>query len=199
MGRRSNHSREEIQHMVIIAARDIVATEGSRELSTRKIATRIGYTVGTLYHFFKNLDDIILHVNADTLDKLALFLEEKMKSSPLKNLVHTLAYGYLEFCKTHPSQWQLLFEYPISSSVELPSRYEEKMDKLFELVALSLQRELNLPQHVLPRASRVLWAGIHGICALSISGKLLKTKTDTETILVDDFITYYLAGLKQNT
>ena len=39
-------------------------------MSARKVATAIGYTVGTLYLVFENIDDLILNVNARTLDRL---------------------------------------------------------------------------------------------------------------------------------
>jgi AcrR family transcriptional regulator len=198
MGRRSNHSREELQEMVIKAAREIVASEGVRELSTRKIVAKIGYTVGTLYHFFKNLDDIILHVNGVTLDMLYEFLEKRSRKATKQTAVQTLAHGYLEFSKKHFAEWQLLFEYPMPVDMEYPQWYGEKISILFSLVEQTLSTQMKLPASVASRTSRVLWSGIHGICTLYHTGKLHKTKSETAETLADDFIIYYLAGLKRD-
>ncbi len=198
MGRRSNHSREELQEMVITAAREIVATEGVRELSTRKIVARIGYTVGTLYHFFKNLDDIIMHVNGVTLDMLHEFLSMRASKADKATKVQNLAHGYIEFSKKHFAEWQLLFEYSMPIDMEYPEWYEKKIVRLFNLAQQTLDAQVKLPASVLPRASRVLWSGIHGICSLYHTGKLHKTNSETAEILLDDFIVYYLAGLKQD-
>ena len=70
MARRSDHSREELREMTLTAAENIVVEQGYEGLSARKVATAIGYTVGTLYLVFENLDDLILHINARTLDRL---------------------------------------------------------------------------------------------------------------------------------
>ena len=70
MARRSEHSREQLTEMILNAAQQIVINDGFAGLSARKIATDIGYTVGTLYIVFDNLDDIILHINARTLDEM---------------------------------------------------------------------------------------------------------------------------------
>ncbi len=175
-----------------------MAAEGVRELSTRKIVAKIGYTVGTLYHFFKNLDDIIMHVNGRTLDTLYQYLEERISKAPKQTAVQNLAHGYLDFSKKHSAEWQLLFEYPMPQDIAQPEWYEEKIANLFKLVEQSLIQQTKLPARSLPRASRVLWSGIHGICSLYHTGKLHKTKSENAETLVDDFIVYYLAGLKRD-
>jgi len=195
MGRRSKHSREEMQEMAIKAAREIVAEEGVRELSTRKIAAKIGYTVGTLYHFFKNLDDIIMYVNSQTLDMLYEYLKHRINKNKQTALI-SLANGYLDFSKKHFSEWQLLFEYPMPKDMQYPRWYEEKITKLFKLVEQSLSTQIKLPKIDLSRKSRVLWSGIHGVCLLYHTGKLHKTKSETAETLVEDLLKYYLAGLK---
>ena len=70
MARRSDHSREEIKEMALVAAEKMILANGKDGLSARKVAQEIGYTVGTLYLVFKNLDELILHVNGRTLDRL---------------------------------------------------------------------------------------------------------------------------------
>ncbi len=46
MGRRSEHSRDEIREMAVNAAAEIVEKEGFQALTARKVAGSIGYTVG---------------------------------------------------------------------------------------------------------------------------------------------------------
>ena len=54
MGRRADHSRDELFKMAVEAATKIVAKQGVRMLSTRRIAARMGYSAGTLYQLFDN-------------------------------------------------------------------------------------------------------------------------------------------------
>ena len=46
------------------------------------------------------------------------------------------------------------------------------------------------------RAAKVLWAGLHGICSLSITGKLDTVGADSAQVLAKSFITNYVRGLK---
>ena len=62
MARRSDHSREELYVMALAAAREIAEKDGLRGLKARRISREIGYTVGTLYNVFSNLDDLIIHL-----------------------------------------------------------------------------------------------------------------------------------------
>ena len=75
MGRRSEHSRDQIAGMALEAASRLVQAHGLSGLSARRIAAEIGYTPGTLYLVFRNLDELILHLNGTTLDALFQRLE----------------------------------------------------------------------------------------------------------------------------
>jgi hypothetical protein len=45
------------------------------------------------------------------------------------------------------------------------------------------------------RAARALWAGVHGITALSTADKLSVVTPETAERLIDDLVATYLAGL----
>ena len=68
MGRRNEHTRDELREIGLRAAEELVAAHGLAGLSARKVAARIGYTVGSLYMVFRNLDDLIAQMNERTLE-----------------------------------------------------------------------------------------------------------------------------------
>ena len=70
MARRADHSREELCEIAMQAAERIVETDGLRALTARNVADAIGYSPGTLYNLFANLDELILQLNGRTLDAL---------------------------------------------------------------------------------------------------------------------------------
>ena len=80
LGRRSDHSREEIREMALKAARTLVEKKGYQGLTARKVAKEIGYTVGTLYLVFENLDDLIVALNTETVTELRLELEHRARA-----------------------------------------------------------------------------------------------------------------------
>ena len=70
MGRRSTHTPEQLRQLILDAAQSIIETNGLAGLSAREIARRIGYSPGTIYNVFQNLDDVVLHIEARVLDAL---------------------------------------------------------------------------------------------------------------------------------
>ena len=56
--------------MALDAARELTAERGLKNLTTRKVAERVGYTVGTLYQVFQDADDMIEQMNGETLARL---------------------------------------------------------------------------------------------------------------------------------
>ena len=82
MVRRSIHSPEQLRELVIQSAREIIVKEGLSRLSAREIARKIGYSPGTLYNLFDNLNELLLQVQARTLDALDQRLSELQKYSP---------------------------------------------------------------------------------------------------------------------
>lgn len=174
MGRRSDHTRDEIRGMAIDAAAKLVETDGFQSLTARKVAGKIGYTVGTLYHVFKNFDDLVMHVNAQTLDEMAALIQQKTakKRNP-KSRIRTMAEFYVEYATEHPDRWRLVFEHEPPRKLPTPAQMKERRDVMFEMVADNL-RELapeRLPNEVSHTAT-ALWSGIHGICILALTHKL---------------------------
>ena len=209
MARRSDHTKEEIREMALRAAESLAGQHGLHGISARKIATEIGYTVGTLYLNFKNLDDLILHVNARTLDSLAQQLQKATEGceSPAQ-CIRALAYSYVNFATQHPKRWNMVFEHNLPDGEQIPDWLAAKVNGMFELVENQLKPLLqqvkqnqtwdhlvNNSTSELSQVSRTLWCGVHGICALAVTGKLAIGGAEHINVLTDSLIDNYLRGL----
>ena len=174
MARRNDHSREEIREMALAAAEAIVAAEGYKGLSTRKVAAAIGYAAGTLYLVFEGLEDLVLQLNGRTLDALYEWLRARRpaKAAPEADLL-ALAEAYIGFAETETARWNLLFEYIAVEGNDLPVWYQAKLARVFGLAEAALRP---LADHhdaeTIQRAARVLWASVHGICTLKIRHRM---------------------------
>ena len=71
MARRADHTKAELAKLVVDTAEELIGEEGIDAFSARTLSRAIGYTAGTLYHHFKDLDDIVTQVNSRTLAGLA--------------------------------------------------------------------------------------------------------------------------------
>jgi AcrR family transcriptional regulator len=194
MARRNDHSREEIRHMALDAAEAIVAAEGYKGLTARKVAAAIEYTVGTLYLVFENLNDLVLQVNGRTLD--ALYEQMAAVSAPVdsaRSQLLALANAYIAYAKAETPRWNTLFEFVAENGNSLPDWYLEKLSKVFGLAEQALEPLSDRRQALeVQQAARVLWASVHGICMLKIRQRMdLAGGQSTEAMaamLIDNFL-----------
>ena len=196
MGRRSSHTPQQLRTLILDAAQEIIEAQGLAGLSAREIARRIGYSPGTIYNIFANLDDVVLNVEARVLDALDRRLSDVLQGNDGGDPLIRVAHAYLAFTQDKPRLWNLLFEHHMPAGTELPGWYQQKLE------GLTAQVERALAPHFPPgneaelrRASRVLWAGLHGISSLSTADKLSVVTTETAGRLIDDLVGTYLAGL----
>ena len=195
MARRSDHSREEIKELALNATEEIVAEAGFQGLSARKVASAIGYTVGTIYLVFKNLDDLIMQVNARTLETLFNNVSTHQKEdTPQENLVQ-FGHAYYDFAQQNPHLWSLIFEHHVTGGGDINPELGEKIQTLFDLVETEI-KALNLKkdQSEIHAASLALWSGVHGITILAITDKLFMADDVTAQEMIDQLINNFLTG-----
>ncbi|GHT90590.1 TetR family transcriptional regulator [Betaproteobacteria bacterium] len=196
MARRGEHSREEIRQMALDAAETIVAREGYPGLSTRKVASAIRYTVGTLYLVFENLDDLTLQVNARTLDALYEWLRARQdKGNDPEQAIFALANAYVAYAEAETPRWSMLFEYAVQENAQ-PEWYLNKLGRVFGLVEAALA-PLSADALETQRIARVLWASVHGICLLKIRQRLTLAGNQDAEAMTRMLVSHFLRGLRQ--
>lgn len=190
MARRSEHTQEQIREMVLKAAETIVTEEGYSALTVRKVAMEIGYTVGSIYMVFENMDDLVMHVKGRTLDELAVCLRQA-EPAAAEQYLETLADSYLDFAHRHFNRWRMIFE--AANDAALPDWYRQKIQDLFEIVEQAFASLAPQQSEQMVRlGARALWSGVHGACVLSLNGSLGRVGIDdasaTVKVLVENFI-----------
>ncbi len=177
--------------MALAVAEKIVSEQGYTGLSARKVASAIGYTVGTLYLVFDNLDDLILQVNGRTLDRLqAQMVKEQLQYQDARERLLQLGHTYIRFADEDPHRWEMIFEHRFPKA-----EGQEKVARMFALVETGLEplAKHHSPQEI-AQAARALWGGVHGICILAINHKLDVVGVDSVQGLTQSLMDNYLRG-----
>lgn len=199
MGRRNDHSRDEIREMAIEAGIRLLVAEGVTAVSARKVATSINYTVGTLYLVFDNHDDLLLHINLRTLN----LLHEQMQAClnpeiiPVEQL-KLMAVTYINFAQQNENRWRLVYEHVSEIRSPVYDEYTHVSKAMLILVENELGKLQQNDQTKIQQQARAIWGGVHGICMLSLTDKLhhgnvpVHVMTD---LLIDQFV-YGLDGAK---
>lgn len=193
MARRNDHTREELVKLTLEQVKLFLNEHPHHELSLRKVANMIGYVPSTLVNVFGSYNLLLLKAVAQTLDELSeqAALAVENAHDPLDAL-HKLAHCYHDFALEHPHRWQLIFQHTMNGE-ELPDWQSSRIDKMTGMLEdlLAMLRPAGSNKNVL-EASRVLWAGVHGITLLSVDDKFFSTTPMDGKLLINNLLSNYL-------
>ncbi len=197
MARNTEQRRQKIFEDAIVAAKSIAEAEGLAGLTVRRIAKRIGCSVGTLYNVVDNLDTLILHLNGQTFDALYDALMKLETGGDVESRVRAVVRTYLDFVSDNANLWYVIFEHSWPPNHPIPHWYLEKIQRLQVVVADALAPLLpDSEKEQSYQAAIALWSGLHGISSLAASGKLGIITSDTVNGLSEMLVRNFIAGLR---
>ncbi len=198
MARRSELKREQLEALIVKTAEAMLVKEGASAVSARKIATKIGYTPGSIYIFFTSIDELILRVNANTLEEIHAALVKSIAAAKGKpaTAIENIAHAYMDYAKRNLKRWRAIFELSYSEDQELPKWYSQQIEAIFSTVDEVLYKYTGCHKEA-RILSQVLWSGIHGVTSLALTQKLSIVKGGSATAILESFINTYIAGLKK--
>ena len=165
MARRSEHSQEEIKIMILDAAEEIVQEQGFSALKVRRVAADIGYTVGSIYMVFANMNDLHLHIKARTWQKLLSYLQDNQQQPVNLASIESSALDYLNFTVQHKGLWCMLFEHQLPVAEAMPDWYLQETEQhvvFFQQALTQLQTRHTEAQ--IHQAAQSLMKAVQGVC-----------------------------------
>ncbi len=197
MARGQKIDHQELHTTILNVATQIIKDEGMKCLSIRKIAKKIGCAVGTLYNVFNSIDDIFLSINVATMTRLHKQLQQEAQGEPdpLAAMI-LLGRGYVAFSRDNYHLWSLLVDHKMQLGRTLPENVQGKIDDLFLLVSGMVAPLVSNDREKADQAAKVLWASLHGVCSLAMSGKLDTVKAEAADVLAESLVRNYLLGLQ---
>jgi AcrR family transcriptional regulator len=168
MGRRSDHTRTELEALFVGEGRRQLAETGLARFSARDVAKRIGYSIGTLYNVFGSYDGLMLAINARTLGLWADDLRARLEQAG-DDRIACLVQAYFDFAASNPKTWIAIYEHHLIDGSPSPEWYQAAATELMGIVAAEIARVLpdKAPAQVLPLA-RSLVATVHGHCVFAL-------------------------------
>lgn len=171
-GPRGEHDRDGFTVLVAQAAESLVRNEGLRALGMRRLAAAIGYAPNSIYNAVGDLDQVILRVNARTLERLHAALAAAIgPDTPPRENALAVADAYLVFVAADPAVWSLLFEHFAAPDRPFPDWYAASLARITDFVSGVLLPLIPDPDER-RQAVATLWAALQGLASLSTSRKL---------------------------
>ena len=170
MGRRSDHSRAELEQLILKEGHRHMAEQGFAGFSAREVAKRIGYSIGTIYNVFGSYDRLILAINTETFRLWADHLRARLEEAGTDR-IRALVEGYFSFARENTNLWMAIYDHRLPPGMMLPDEFQRDRGPLAEIVVREVAAAL--PEEIrdrAPRLARSLIATVHGHCTFALNG-----------------------------
>lgn len=172
---RKERDREALRRKIIEAAIQLFREQGYANVSMRKIAKRIEYSVGTLYLYYRDKDELFLAVQSHAFEQAFAYMQVALEADRPIDQVYTLGKRYIRFGLAHPDLYQLMFmmENPMDALDEDASW--KPGVKLHGLLMTIVERSIAVGHFANGDPATIsftLWSIVHGMVSLQISQRL---------------------------
>ncbi len=188
-------NKENIRPSLLQTGRELVETKGSAYLTARKLSEASGYSVGTIYNQFANMDNFIASLNMETLEELYTVMSKVMPTASAYRNLNAYLEVFTGFVLANSNRWFLLYDYHLKAK-ELSPDYRYMIIRLLHLWEPSFNAVFaRLGARKRRLARQVLWLTLFSLSSFLttniIDGLSLVNKKSVCQLLLNT----YLAGL----
>lgn len=157
---------------ILREAIDIVSREGADRITMRSLAEKLGYSVATIYIYFRNKDELLNKIALYGFDRLANALEPAMRIEDAREAVVDAGRRYVQFGIAQPALYRLMFQ-DIAPQFEPAERAHalRSWEMCRELYERAIEQGRFRPCNAVLEAS-IGWAWSHGYVQLVNAGRL---------------------------
>lgn len=174
---RKAKEKEELKSLILQAAKKLFVEKGIEKTTIRSIAKEIEYSVGTVYVYYKDKNDILYDLHTQGFRKLGSDMKVLFNvENPMERL-KAIGRVYLQFAIENPDMYDLMFsmkapmEFLNSCNEEEWNEGKSTFDVLKSTVNQCLQRGY-FKGHQLEPLSFAIWSMVHGMASLHISQRI---------------------------
>ncbi|MBP5616046.1 MAG: TetR/AcrR family transcriptional regulator [Alphaproteobacteria bacterium] len=190
-------NKDEIQEKLIETGRKMVREQGPSALTARKLSEASGYSVGTIYNQFGNMDNYILVQNYLTLTDLLQCLHETTADFAYDR-INAYADTFVRFVMENKNFWFVMFNFHLTQSSRAFSitylRRVSTILTMFEKEFKELYPALKVEKR--HAGVQVLWITLFALSSL-LTTDSINAYSKLEPAKITKFlIGTYLTGLK---
>jgi AcrR family transcriptional regulator len=198
MGRRSQHTPDELRELILGATRRVVEEDGITQPSAREIARAIGYAPGTLYNMFHNLDEILLHVEARIFAELDAKIAAAVAGKKGREAIRHFTEAYVGFACENPRLWGLIIQHHPQSTKISPAWYLEIAYAPVGRLENALARtNSSADADEITRKARLIWAALHGLVQVAMTNKFGAMSRPAISTMAQELTEQFIAGMAQ--
>jgi AcrR family transcriptional regulator len=165
---RESYHHGDLRNASLEAALELVRERRSTHFSLRDITERVGVTQSAIYRHFTDLDNLLSTLCRDGFDAFAEIERQMMGDSPDPWVrLRALVRAYIHFATSNPAYFRIMFDSGFANRPENIGRARPTFQYLEDVIA-----EIGGGHDGAFEKAVAIWASMHGLSALMLSGQL---------------------------
>ncbi len=162
--------KEYVKSKFVDAAKTIIVKDGVLNVTVRKIAELTGYSYATIYHYFSDLDELLLETKLSMIrDMVFQGGQETTKTGdPLQQMKEN-ARMPVDYFTNNPNVFRFFYSYEMDSHNESAMRSLE-LEKMYYNDFLPFAERGVIRMQDIPAISRTILYSVFGMITLYLSG-----------------------------
>jgi AcrR family transcriptional regulator len=197
---RKQREKNEMRSLILDAARKIFLEKGYHLTSMRNIAEEIEYSVGTIYLYFKEKDEIFHALHEEGFRRMLAMMQPLQHVAEPFERLKALGKVYMQFAKENKDFYDLMFIMNAPMDQEKDPDKWEMGDNTLNFLRKVL-KECQLAGRFngldIEDLSFTIWSAMHGMCALYCRDRCLAYPDRDPLLLMDNGYKNFIAMLEK--
>jgi AcrR family transcriptional regulator len=174
---RKAKEKEELKNLILQAARKLFAENGIEQTTIRNIAQEIEYSVGTVYVYFKDKNEILHQLHIQGFKQLGGDMRVLASVDDPMERLRALGRVYLRFAIENPDMYELMFSMkaPMEFLETLHNQEWNEGKATFDFLRTTVNQCMekgHFKGHELEALSFTIWSATHGMASLHINQRI---------------------------
>ena len=201
---RREREKEARKNQILKAARTLLLKKGLHETTVNQIAKLSELSVGTIYLYYHNKEDIFAALQEEGLEILNRFVSDAVATTVTPaDRIRIIATAYADFSEKNKNYYDIITYFLSSPGQVFPARLKSRIDrsggKVLEHLIASIEaginsgefKKVNTLNHAL-----CLWGTLHGLIQFNkLEKTILRNKKYRD--LIDYAVETFIDGLKK--
>lgn len=201
---RREREKEQRKSHILDTARKLLLEKGLAATSINQIAKHSELSVGAIYFYFKDKEELFAALQLEGLDLLHQSIQESvdLQASP-EEKIRAIAKAYLQFSEEHKNYFDIINYFLASPETIFPTNLKAEIDEhgnasIFALTsAIREGIDAGVFKDVDPRRQAIiLWSAFHGVIQLRKLEKTILGKGEHKLLYMET-VDRFLDGLRR--
>jgi AcrR family transcriptional regulator len=166
-----SRSRDSVRAVLLQAARDVLTKCGYEGLTIRRVAERAEYSLGSVYGYFADKDDLLYTLVRDDFVRLTEQLRAIRERAEGATAVREMLLSYVRMGLEQPQSYEIMFmlKPQLASRNASDEDVDEHAYAIFRGCIVAAMRRGEFRRDNPDVLAQMLWASVHGLVSLRLT------------------------------